>query len=86
LQTTLPPTTLASSVTPSALCAKALALLPIPTTTGINCDKMVSQVNGSATPATAAQMDRVFPEARQTLAEADPELYAIVKDEERRQW
>lgn len=31
-------------------------------------------------------MNRVFPEARKGLKEADPEVYAIVRDEKRRQW
>jgi hypothetical protein len=33
-----------------------------------------------------SKMDRVFPEARASLKQADPELYGILKDERRRQW
>jgi hypothetical protein len=33
-----------------------------------------------------AAMAKLFPEARQTLAEADPEVYALIQDEKRRQW
>lgn len=33
-----------------------------------------------------AKMNRVFPEARSKLADADPELFAIMQDEKRRQW
>ncbi|GBF90374.1 serine hydroxymethyltransferase [Raphidocelis subcapitata] len=32
------------------------------------------------------KMDRVFPEAKASLKQADPELYGILKDERRRQW
>jgi len=31
-------------------------------------------------------MSRVFPEARASLKEADPELYGIIQDEKKRQW
>lgn len=31
-------------------------------------------------------MDSVFPEARKVLAEADPEVAALVQEEKRRQW
>lgn len=31
-------------------------------------------------------MDRYFPDALKTLAEADPEIYGLVKAEEKRQW
>ena len=34
----------------------------------------------------AAAMDAVFPEAHAPLQEADPELAAILADEQRRQW
>lgn len=34
----------------------------------------------------SARMNDVFPEAHAPLAEADPELYGIIKDEEKRQW
>lgn len=34
----------------------------------------------------AAEMKKVFPEALSTLQEADPELAAIIKDEQKRQW
>lgn len=34
----------------------------------------------------SARMSDVFPEAHAPLAEADPELYGIIKDEEKRQW
>jgi hypothetical protein len=46
--------------------------------------------NGTAHPAPTAdhveQQAKVFPEALRTLAEADPELAAIIKDEQKRQW
>ena len=31
-------------------------------------------------------MDSVFPEARKTLLEADPEVAGLVEEEKRRQW
>ena len=31
-------------------------------------------------------MEAVFPEALKTLADADPEVAAIIEDEKRRQW
>lgn len=31
-------------------------------------------------------MDRYFPDALKTLSEADPEIYGLVKAEEKRQW
>lgn len=31
-------------------------------------------------------MEAVFPEALKTLADADPEMAAIIEDEKRRQW
>lgn len=31
-------------------------------------------------------MGRVFPEALKSLEEADPEVAAIIKDEQKRQW
>lgn len=31
-------------------------------------------------------LNRIFPEAHLSLKEADPELYAIIEDEKRRQW
>mgnify|MGYP001810677506 CR=1 FL=1 len=34
----------------------------------------------------AAAMKAVFPEALKTLAQADPEVAAIIEDEKRRQW
>ena len=42
--------------------------------------------NGLAQPAAAAEMVAVFPEALQPLADADPEVAAIIEDEKRRQW
>ena len=33
-----------------------------------------------------AAMTSVFPEALQSLQEADPEVYGLVQDEQRRQW
>ena len=33
-----------------------------------------------------AALKEVFPEAKMGLAEADPELFAIVQDEKVRQW
>ncbi len=42
--------------------------------------------NGLAQPAAAADMLAVFPEALKRLAEADPEVAAIIEDEKRRQW
>ena len=42
--------------------------------------------NGLAQPAAAADMLAVFPEALQHLAQADPEVAAIIEDEKRRQW
>ncbi len=34
----------------------------------------------------AATMNAIFPEALQTLQEADPEIYNLVQDEQVRQW
>ena len=31
-------------------------------------------------------MDKMFPEARKTLQDADPEVYKLVQDEKKRQW
>lgn len=31
-------------------------------------------------------MDAIFPEAHLGVQEADPEVYAIIQDEKRRQW
>ena len=37
-------------------------------------------------PEHAEEMNKVFPEALSTLQEADPELAAVIKDEQKRQW
>jgi hypothetical protein len=42
-------------------------------------------VNGNAN-GHLADMERVFPESHVALAEADPEVYAIIQDEKKRQW
>lgn len=31
-------------------------------------------------------MDAMFPEARKTLQDADPEVFQLVQDEKKRQW
>ena len=31
-------------------------------------------------------MDAMFPEARRTLQEADPEVFQLVQEEKKRQW
>ena len=31
-------------------------------------------------------MDNMFPEARRTLQDADPEVYKLVQEEKKRQW
>jgi hypothetical protein len=36
--------------------------------------------------ANASVLAGVFPEALQSLREADPEVYAIIQDEAKRQW
>lgn len=41
--------------------------------------------NGSANGHHASMAD-VFPDSQLTLAEADPEVHAIIEDEKRRQW
>jgi hypothetical protein len=33
-----------------------------------------------------ADMERVFPESHIPLAQADPEVHAIIEDEKKRQW
>jgi hypothetical protein len=47
----------------------------------INMTSINGHVNGLS-----CRMNDVFPEAHAPLAEADPELYGIIKDEEKRQW
>ena len=34
----------------------------------------------------ASQMQGIFPEALQSLQEADPEVHGIIQDEKKRQW
>ena len=65
---------------PEALLRAALALNAISHT-------MVS--NGCHAPGaepTECRMARVFPEARSSLKEADPEIYGMIEDEKKRQW
>jgi hypothetical protein len=42
--------------------------------------------NGNGHAATGETMARVFPEALTPLQQADPEVYAILQDEKKRQW
>jgi glycine hydroxymethyltransferase len=48
---------------------------------------MVGTMNGNGAHAdSAAALTAVFPEALTPLAQADPEVYAIIQDEKQRQW
>jgi hypothetical protein len=50
---------------------------------------MVANGTHDAAGPTAAHktvLARVFPEARSSLKEADPEVYGIIQDEKKRQW
>lgn len=42
--------------------------------------------NGCHAKADASKLTDIFPEAHQTLADADPEIYGIVEQEKVRQW
>ena len=59
------------------------------THTSVHHPSSIMAPNGSTPHPSAAHVEQqkaVFPEALQTLAEADPELAAIIKDEQKRQW
>jgi hypothetical protein len=49
----------------------------------LNISNMTVNGNGNGH---LADMERVFPESHIPLAEADPEVHAIIQDEKKRQW